>query len=80
MLITAAEGVKLQLVSVKCRHPAIEADYKIIDKGKSIRLTILPIDSDGSLLLEVTMTLGVSSGKTSVKKEIAVPVKVDYDW
>jgi hypothetical protein len=67
-------------VSIKCRHPVIEAEYKIVEKDKVVELSAVPNDTGGSLLSEVGLTIEVSSGKTTVKKEIQVPIKVDYDW
>jgi hypothetical protein len=80
ILITATEGMKIKPVAVKSRHPVIEAEYKVVEKDKSIELSVQPTELDGSLLSEVQLAIDVTSGKTTVRKEVSVPVKVDYDW
>jgi hypothetical protein len=80
ILISALEGMKIRPVAIKCRHPEIQAEYKTVEKDKIVELSVVPNDTGGSLLSEVGLTIEVSSGKTTVKKDIAVPVKVDYDW
>jgi hypothetical protein len=80
ILVTATEGMKNRPVALKCLHPVLEAQYKVVEKDKSVELSVRPGEIDGSLLSEVQFSIDVSSGKTTARKQIGVPIKVDYDW
>ncbi len=77
--ITATKGISIRPVEAKCRHTAIAADYKVAEEGQVVILTVEPKDLGGSLLSEVALTLEVREGKKKAKKEIRIPVVLDYD-
>jgi hypothetical protein len=79
VLITAAEGMEIRPLQIRRRHKEIEAEYKVLEKGKTVELSIRPVETDANLLSEVTLVLEVKSGKIAVKREIDVPVLIDYE-
>ena len=79
VVVTALDGFCLRPVAATCRHSAIEASCQGSADGKGIEVSICPKEMGGSCFTEVVLAVDVTFGTTIVRKEVRVPVTIDYD-